>query len=57
MTKVQAFKEFKQTYIDFKAAVKKDYIAVKEEWHRHTDNLCKDGRITDKQYNNWSNPF
>jgi hypothetical protein len=57
MTKSQAFAEFKASYSDFKTAVKRDKIAVKEDWHAYTDSLCKDGRITTKQYNNWSNPF
>jgi len=34
-----------------------DAIARREEWNNWTDMLCKDGTITDDQYNNWDNPF
>lgn len=34
-----------------------DKPALWEAWNIYTDGLCKDGEITDKQYNNWSHPF
>lgn len=34
-----------------------DIIAKRESWSYFTDSLCKDGMITQKQYDNWSNPF
>ena len=34
-----------------------DYWTVYEMWSSYTDYLCKDGQITDKQYNSWSTPF
>ena len=34
-----------------------DRIALAEGWNNWTDALCKDGEITDFQYNNWDNPF
>lgn len=34
-----------------------DVIAKRESWNNYTDALCKDGEITLKQYENWSNPF
>lgn len=34
-----------------------DKIALREAWNVYTDNLCKNRRITEKQYNNWANPF
>ena len=34
-----------------------DIVAKREAWNNFTDALCKEGYITTKQYNNWSNPF
>lgn len=34
-----------------------DKPALREAWNNYIDMLCKDGDITEKQYNNWSNPF
>jgi len=34
-----------------------DIIAKREAWSDFTDGLCKDGLITQKQYDNWSNPY
>lgn len=34
-----------------------DKIAKQQAWNDYTDSLCKDGIITNWQYNNWSNPF
>lgn len=34
-----------------------DVIAKREAWNNYTDALCKDGVITESQYNNWTNPF
>ena len=31
-----------------------DYVARSEAWNDWTDQLCKDGEISDWQYNNWS---
>ena len=28
----------------------------REEWSNYTDALCKDGQISDWQYENWSQP-
>ena len=33
-----------------------DYIARSEAWNNWTDSLCKDGQISDWQYENWSHP-
>ena len=33
-----------------------DTIASSEEWNNWTDSLCKAGRISDWQYENWSHP-
>jgi len=31
-----------------------DWPARREAWNNWTDSLCKDGQISDWQYNNWS---
>lgn len=36
---------------------KGDVCAKREYWNNYTDSLCKDGMITDSQYDNWTNPF
>ena len=33
-----------------------DYIARSEAWNNWTDSLCKDGQISDWQYENWTHP-
>lgn len=34
-----------------------DRIALYEAWNNWTDSLCKSGLISQKQYDNWSNPY
>ena len=48
LTKQQALRVFKQFYPISRTDL---------EWSYYTDSLCKDGKITLKQYENWSNPF
>lgn len=36
---------------------KRDSIARREAFNDHTDALCKDRRITAKQYETWGNPY
>ena len=38
-------------------SLKTDKIAKREQWSYFTDMLCKEGYITLKQYESWSNPF
>ena len=33
-----------------------DWPARREGWNNWTDMLCKDGLISDWQYNNWTHP-
>lgn len=35
----------------------KDSVAKREAWNVYTDSMCKDGLITERQYETWSNPF
>ena len=34
-----------------------DTIAKREAFNNYTDSLCKEGKITLKQYETWRNPF
>lgn len=38
-------------------ALKHDIHTKNEMWGLWTDSLCKEGHITQKQYNNWSNVY
>ena len=33
-----------------------DWPARRETWNNWTDSLCKDGQISDWQYENWTHP-
>jgi hypothetical protein len=54
MTKKEAEQEFKELYklCDFKH----DRPGIRMAWNNFTDSLCKDGRISNKQYQNWTQP-
>lgn len=56
MTYEEAVREFqithKQLYID-----RVDYWTGQLAWSCYVDTLCKEGRITQKQYDRWSTPF
>lgn len=54
MNKKQAFKMFKEEYIPL--AYEADKIAKRTAWNDFTDMLCKDGKITSKQYQTWTQP-
>ena len=60
MTKAEAIQLFRFIY-KVKAIQlgyrRGDDIAKKTEWNDYTDALCKDGLITEKQYENWGQPF
>jgi hypothetical protein len=59
MTKAEAQHEFK-VYV-LPAVVERygpgDKVAVREAWNDWTDALCKERRITLKQYESWDNPY
>lgn len=59
MTKTEAIKEFYRDILPqvYQTYGKRDKPAIREAWNNFTDALQKDGRITEEQYNNWSNPF
>lgn len=60
ITKVQALEQFRLNWKSLCIAypkLKGDTVWKREEWNNFTDALCKEGYISDSQYNNWSNPF
>lgn len=59
MKKEQAIKLFKEEILPIiiKEYGKDDKPAISEAWNNFTDALCKDGEITQHQYNIWTNPF
>ena len=60
MTKVQALSDFRYLWsevIEMEPTYKGDVIAKREYWNNYTDDLCKNGDITDSQYDRWTNPF
>ena len=56
MTKREAVKEFKMLYEDLYTN-HVDYWTAEQHWSYYTDALCKEGKITQKQYSNWKTPF
>lgn len=61
MTKAEAVQEF-ETHVlpyvqrQYESDGVPDWPARREGWNNWTDNLCKDGRITDYQYRTWVHP-
>jgi len=56
MTYRQAIKMFKETYADLYEN-EADYWTAHECLANFTDILCKNGDITQKQYDTWDTPF
>jgi hypothetical protein len=62
MTKEHALIAFKETIIPWIAERYEtdgviDHVARRTAWNDYTDMLCKDGMITEHQYETWDNPF
>ena len=55
MTKAEALKDFRLLFKTFNS--RGEAIAKREDWNNYTDWLCKAGLITQKQYENWGQPF
>ena len=53
-TKAQALDQFRYNW---KASGSTDKVAKREAWGIFTDELCREGYITMKKYESWSNPF
>ena len=61
MTKIEAVAQFKDYVFSELARCEidngtTDRPARREAWNNFTDMLCKDGTITENQYNNWGHP-
>ena len=59
MTWNQACEDFKNHVLPYTIKAyeqdgQPDWPARREAWNNWTDSLCKDGQISDWQYNNWS---
>jgi hypothetical protein len=55
ITKAQALEAFREFYLPH--IPRGDTIMKREEWNNYTDMLCRDGDISDEQYDTWTNPF
>lgn len=58
MKKVEAIKFYVEANSEWIKEMLKngDRVALSEDWAMFTDMLCKDGEITEKQYNTWIVP-
>ena len=54
---LRIFKDVLNSDYVYYANIRGDKVAMRESWNNFTDGLCKDGEITESQYNTWSNPF
>lgn len=57
MNKLEALDQFKETHAEYMKENKGDKVAIRTAWNDYTDFLMKDGMITEKQYETWSQPF
>ena len=61
MSKAQATKLFVESYYGDKenlhSALKRDRLAVQQEWEIFVDSLCRDGQISIRQYDSWIFPW
>ena len=58
MTRLEAIREFNETIRleVIRQYGKTDKPAMRQAWNDWTDALCKDGRITQRQYDRWLGP-
>lgn len=61
MTKKEAEREFKEEVLPqvrerYEQDGRRDIPARSEAWNGWTDGLCKNGRITEHQYETWIHP-
>ena len=59
MTKKEAEQEFRSCFLDEirREYGKNDKVAIRTGWNDFVDYLQKEGRITERQADTWSNPF
>lgn len=55
VTKAEALRMFRE--VGMSSAFRGDDIAKREAWNNYVDMLNKDGLVSDKQANTWSNPY
>lgn len=51
---------YERTVADFKETLEDgdyDYWTIQLMWATYVDDLCKQGKISQKQYDNWETPF
>jgi len=62
ITREQAIIRFEENFMPYVRIEEKRYNnhpdlpMRRETWNNYTDGLCKDGEISDWQYENWSQP-
>lgn len=56
MTKAEAVKDFKDIHMSLYIS-RADYWTAQLAWSCYMDYLCRDGKITDRQFRTWSTPF
>lgn len=54
MTKAEALQQFRELAVNIPRG---DEVMRRCAWNDYTDALCKNGQISEKQYESWSNPF
>lgn len=57
MRKEEATQQFKEMYKEELERKPQDKPLIRQAWNVYTDGLHRDRVITDKQRNNWLNPF
>lgn len=60
ITKAQALASFRREVLPFirrKQNGRADIPACREGWNNYTDALYRDGLISPRQYDRWTNPF
>ena len=56
MRYLEAKRDFETIYMSLYLK-RVDYCTAQEAWAAYVDGLCKDGQITQKQYDTWLTPF
>jgi hypothetical protein len=62
LTRAQAIAQFMEYFapgilrLEARQSCYPDLPLRREEWNNYTDALCKNGEISDWQYENWSQP-
>ena len=53
LTKKQTISSFLEVY----SGPRGDKVWKRTAWLDYVDGLCKDGQVSQSQYDNWTNPF